>query len=71
MEWISVEDRLPEEEGDYLTFIIDSTANRPYEIQYFFKETRGYDSGWTHWSQIDWPGAKVTHWMPIQSPPSN
>lgn len=71
-EWISVEHRLPEEEGYYLTVMKDGKDPSSHLIQYFFKKTRSTDSIcgiWTHWEKIEWSGAKVTHWMPLPGLP--
>ena len=69
MEWISVNDRLPEEEGDYLTHWAGSSY-RPNDICYYnSKLSNQFDtSGWvllrapTH-------EANPTHWMPLPEPP--
>lgn len=57
-DWISVEDRLPESEGNYITY----EKNKPYSGTDFcvcwFSKRFGFDfSG-------------VTHWMPLPESPS-
>ena len=55
-EWISVEDRLPEETGKYLV----STKNG---VVY---QTKYYSGG--KWGQKD-KGKNITHWMPLPEAP--
>lgn len=58
MEWISVEDRLPEKSGEYLTYCgeYDGTSILNFEVM----KTKGK---WkTKWKE-------VTHWMPLPEPP--
>lgn len=57
-EWISVKDRLPEKSGEYLTYCgdYDGVCVLYYEVL----KTKGK---WrTRWK-------KVTHWMPLPTPP--
>ena len=65
MEWISVEDRLPDEAGQYLV------AFHPchYDMVYADKTFVGMDSfrGKTSWAQRKYQ--RVTHWMPLPQPP--
>lgn len=72
--WISVKDRLPEEDGEYLVFMIHKTmvlgyANRLTDVDQFdFNEnTSGwydYDSEYGFYQRMD-----VTYWMPLPEPP--
>lgn len=55
-EWISVEDRLPELFADVLVL-----RNGKIEIDY--NEEDGYFA-------YDFKGKRVTHWMPLPSPPT-
>ena len=56
-EWISVKDRLPEEEARVLVYL-DSNRN------YTKTDTdRLINSKWVRW------GRDVTHWMPLPEPP--
>ena len=77
--WISVEERLPEEDGRYLVF------TSSYLIQYvrvlsFAKDGRKVDeydfvSAWEnvwYWYDSEWGHITtddVTHWMPLPEPP--
>lgn len=81
MEWISVEDRLPE-----LRQIVLAVLNKPCErLNYPYKEdvlllfriehnyTTGYKIKWERpfcAETVDY-NDKVTHWMPIPQLPSN
>lgn len=63
MEWISVEDRLPEKSGYYLIFAdIDYMGVVLYSAKHkAFNAWDGFDNA-RH--SID-----VTHWMPVPEPP--
>ena len=63
-EWISVEDRLPEEDGEVLVIVSGTpqkniTLNCAYELA----EYDPYD-GWIMEMWPEWEDAVVTHWMP-------
>jgi len=62
-EWISVKDRLPEEEGEFLccSNIITDEEHIWIEICYFYKSNE-----WIHYAGED---AFPTHWMPLPEPP--
>ena len=63
-EWISVEDRLPEETGEYL--IIDKSGVMylaPYSSRYRAFNATDEDDG-DRWRIKD-----TTHWMPLPEPP--
>lgn len=65
MEWISVEDRLPEDENTVLCFY-----NFGSHVEMSFIGTLCYftfDST-PHW-QHESTGLHVTHWMPLPEPP--
>lgn len=78
-EWISVKDRLPEEDGEYLCFyknFFDTTGVLILEFalnmreRFFspdFKNRSGFCEyvGDGAWVEIDC----VTHWMPLPEPP--
>ena len=77
--WISVKDRLPDEDGKYLVFE-QSGGRTVTSILRFAKDARKvdrydfkgrwknawyeYDSEWGHYT-VD----SVTHWMPLPEPP--
>ena len=69
-EWISVEDRLPETEGDYLVW---NKEQRRIEKRFFYRlpphypveshpEIREYFGDISNYK-------KITHWMPLPTPP--
>jgi hypothetical protein len=51
--WISVKDRLPEKDGEYLTYCNDS-KNGNIDVDPFFDDCYPYG---------------VTHWQPLPAPP--
>lgn len=58
-EWISVEDRLPEDGDKVLCcFVRDTGINKPDEVIV----------GDFYWHKL-WVLNHVTHWMPLPSPP--
>lgn len=67
MEWISVKERLPEDEGYYLTHDIN-WADCGYAVLEFYPGTREYN--W--YDSID--GMHVMppdYWMPLPDPPED
>ena len=80
MEWISVKDRLPEKDGQYLCFTVDKLDHagdeviltfslNPNELSPVFDEDRK-----PCWVDFDtevgfWEVKNVTHWLPIPEPP--
>lgn len=79
--WISVNDRLPDEDGEYLVFFNGepsemcvlnfATVLSNADEAWFAFENRNY-SGWYDW---DWAEREyyevdgVTHWQPLPEPP--
>ena len=68
-EWISVDDRLPDQSGEVLVIVSGNpqkniTLNCAYELA-------EYDpySGWIMGMWPEWEDAVVTHWMPLPEPP--
>ncbi len=60
-EWISVKERLPKEEGAYLTWDDEDPAIWGF-----------YEGKWCHpasYSPLDPDCSVVTHWMPLPDPP--
>ena len=62
-EWISVKDRLPDKNGNYLTY---DPRYGDIEIYYYM--------GWDEWDHhrngiTDAEGHGFTHWMPLPQPP--
>lgn len=82
MNWISVKDRLPEKDGQYLIYYnddgfrgvwIDNFAVNLSNVSYCFKGKNR--SGWFSY-ELDYSGqynyeetTSVTHWMPLPEPP--
>lgn len=64
-QWISVEDRLPEESGYYLTLL---TMER-YMVLHFSKKHRKFNCYDTLELSDLIPIEEVTHWMPLPEPP--
>ena len=67
-EWISVKDRLPEEEGWYLVY---TTPNREHKSINKAMFCKGYAWGnfEPYWRGAGGHWANVTHWMPLPQPP--
>jgi hypothetical protein len=75
-EWISVEDRLPEEDGTYLVykakinvrdvlgFVEDGIEVDEEDLNGLKNIWFAYDSEWGYY-----PVNTVTHWMPLPEPP--
>ena len=68
-EWISVDDRLPDQSGEVLVIVSGTpqkniTLNCAYELA----EYDPYD-GWIMEMWPEWEDAVVTHWMPLPEPP--
>ena len=55
--WISVKDRLPEEEGLYLVAVVNDHERRYSKTAWY----HGHGNWFLH--------QKVTHWMPLPEPP--
>ncbi|MCI6163423.1 MAG: DUF551 domain-containing protein [Dialister sp.] len=75
MNWISVNDRLPEDEGYYLVRVYYSDIEHcAFEVYGWYKGSFIYWAGGmelpvginTHGENIP---MKVTHWMPLPEPP--
>ena len=65
MNWISVEDRLPEETGNYLVY------GKPGQIGYI--AWAFFDASEQQWCDFNkWEYFKgVTHWQPLPEPPQD
>lgn len=58
MSWISVKDRLPKKEGDYLVYALLGMEDSGITIKYFYDSKRweGYGGEWiTHWRRLPKP----------------
>ena len=62
-EWISVDDRLPEESGYYLVFA-DIGRNEVLSYSKKYQAFNAYDDSYSESNVIP-----VTHWMPMPNPP--
>ena len=66
--WISVEDRLPKEEGLVLVIANGKPMNNITLVDAY--ELGEYtDEGWIIDAWPGWEDAQVTHWMPLPEPP--
>jgi hypothetical protein len=73
-EWVSVEDRLPEETQDYLVVLnnedIDirlfNSNNDPYQTDFLMRNKFLFCDSKGDWHITD----RVTHWMPLPEPPT-
>lgn len=72
MEWISVEDRLPEDDTNVLVLFNGEikigfmtwehpTYEETWESYKYWDESYHDGQGWEHW--------EITHWMPLPEPP--
>jgi len=72
-QWISVEERLPEVETDVLAWVVKGGGKRGVATAgLFFDVGVSTEPVWMGWEQEE-PfrnGWKVTHWMPLPSPPT-
>ena len=62
-EWISVKDRLPEDDGFYLVYTTDGFVSE-WQVDEFYLDT---NYGWI--GERFAPDWKVTHWMPLPELP--
>ena len=60
--WISVEDRLPEDDQDVLVCVNKNTIDTGYC-------SFGYDPSVRNWYAYASVSNNVTHWMPLPEPP--
>lgn len=60
MEWISVKDKLPTEDNDYLVTDGDACMVAQFKL-----ETKK----WYFWRISWWSTEHVTHWTPLPEPP--
>ncbi len=67
MEWISVEDSLPEKSGRFLA------KPRHGELFFVVRNAETTSNGWKYtWSDVNiccWRCDEITHWMPLPAPP--
>jgi hypothetical protein len=65
MEWISVEDGLPEQDGKYLVYDFGGDLHVICFEGSYWKENDDY-WGWCSMSTQSY----ITHWMPLPKPPN-
>lgn len=70
-EWISVEERLPDEQTDVLAWVVKSPFKAAAVTAGMFPDILGGDTIWMGWENEEpFPsGWDVTHWMPLPEPP--
>lgn len=62
-EWVSVKDRLPEENQEYIVYVTDIEGEKCVTVDQWLSHAR-------HWFLFDDKAeSKVTHWMPLPPPP--
>lgn len=62
-EWVSVKDRLPEENCEYIVFVTDIEGEKCVTVDQWLSHAR-------HWFLFDDKAeSEVTHWMPMPPPP--
>jgi len=65
LEWISVEDRLPDDDVNVLCYELEG-----YEIRGHYTETMDYGNGeLVPLFMSDGRYISITHWMPLPEPP--
>lgn len=72
MEWISVDDRLPEAEVSVLCWDKARKGDGVYEFFVCWRKCRRREDGSIQWEgpqAWDMIGLEVTHWMPLPKPP--
>ena len=71
--WVSVEERLPEDEKDG-EIVLVIVFGKPHEniTLHGAIMTAGYfqDEGWVLNEYPEWEGPEITHWMPLPNPPA-
>lgn len=66
MEWINIEDRLPEIEKDVLVLDVEKTTSGNRIIKYFIASL--WDD-WCFYTDDELHILNATHWMPLPQPP--
>lgn len=78
MEWISVKDRLPENDGsrsdDVIVTVADSYGHKDVCPAFMSKSVYGEKFVWKYtdgYERIERIGVRVSHWMPLPDPPED
>lgn len=66
MNWISVEDRLPEDDSKVLAYWVGDKGYNFCFVSQYFNNTR-YEPTWTYGFSDD---GRITHWQPLPEPPT-
>lgn len=69
-EWISVKDRLPEQDGWALTYCPAMLSLRFPENPILVQEFTRYEEGDTAWHTDEGGSVEPSHWMPLPEPPT-
>ena len=69
MKWISVKERLPEEEGWYWVFTTPDRGYKSVNKSYFVKYNPWEKTFDPHWHGAGGTWTNVNHWMPLPEPP--
>lgn len=64
MEWIKIEDRLPENDEEVLIAYWHIPDHERYEPDWIIETGRHLDGQW-----VQLQGENITHWMPLPNPP--
>ena len=68
--WISVEERLPEDDIDVLVYAIGNNEESVIAMTSYTHNMHGYNiEGWRSPWQYFFHEYKITHWMPLPEPP--
>lgn len=70
--WISVKDRLPEDNLNVLVYAIGDNENSVIAMTGYTHKMYGYNiEGWRSPWQYFFYEYKITHWMPLPEPPKD
>lgn len=70
LKWISVEERLPEDDVDVLVYAIGNNENSCVAMTSYTHNMHGYNiEGWRSPWQYFFYERKITHWMPLPEAP--
>ena len=69
MEWISVNDRLPENGQRVIAANYDPILTKKHDIQTAMYRGGEWLDTWNH-EDIEYLPGSVTHWMPLPPPPT-